>query len=74
MNWQKIDPDNLPQGKVLVSLGRRHFLVGSLYYDPKEGCIIYSAGGISFSDPDYYLLLSDLASTLPPDNPSGELK
>ena len=74
MNWQKIDPNNLPADEVLVSLGRHHFLIGTFCRDEEGNVHCESKGGLVFANPDYYLLLSDLASTLPPDDPSDELE
>ena len=78
MNWQKIDPDNLPTDEVLVSLfglgGRYRFMVGTLNKDSGNIIFCESVTGIIFCDPDNYIPISDLANTLPPDNPSDELK
>lgn len=73
MNWQKIDPDNLPEGKVLVNL-QNLFMIGILRQDV-DGTIFceQSRGGMAFANPDYYILLSELADTLP-DTPLDDLE
>lgn len=76
MNWQKIDPENLPEGEVLVSF-ESSFLLGFLYID-HEGEVVCEQeqprGGVALHHPRYYVTLPELANTLPPDNPSDELE